>query len=215
MDFETKEYDLRFIIDGERQLNIGVNVCLNDIPPIDKDDFYWIDSINYDEFGFIYKLFGVNDKFHVGELKSLLPVLVSDEPLDYYDLFYHNGKIHEVCALYHDESDDNWKVMDEFNDIFNEKDVLKVVATPDKFGWVYNEGPPHDHNYDWVDSRYLEVYRESILINCVNNDLKIKVLVEAICEDRRSKLDDCLSGMRLVPKLHNNKIIIDYYNLIG
>lgn len=23
-------------------------------------------------------------------------------------------------------------------------------------GWVYNEGPPHDHNRIWKDSRYLE-----------------------------------------------------------
>lgn len=46
-----------------------------------------------------------------------------------------------------------------------------------QLGYVYNEGPPHDHNYDWVGSRYLEDIHPSI-IEDMDSDSKIRVLVE-------------------------------------
>jgi hypothetical protein len=79
---------------------------------------------------------------------------------------------------------------------------MKVVATPEMFGWLYNEGPPHDHNRNWGDSRYLEDYIQSCLISSVKNGLKMTVMVKEIAEFNH------------VPILHEGKIIIDTYNLL-
>ncbi len=46
-----------------------------------------------------------------------------------------------------------------------------------QLGFVYNEGPPHDRNWDWVNSRYLEELHPSILED-MDSNTEIRVLVE-------------------------------------
>jgi hypothetical protein len=55
--------------------------------------------------------------------------------------------------------------------------MIPLGEIKDQLGYVYNEGPPHDHNYDWVDSRYLEDIHPSTLKD-LNSDAEIRVLVE-------------------------------------
>lgn len=210
MQFNIKEYDLRFIIDKDIRLGVSVNVSLTETPPINKEDFYWIDSVKYDALGYMYGLDGIDERFHAGSLFPLLPVIVSSELLNIGDLFYHDGKISEVVFLLLDE-EENWVVIDEHNNVYNERDVYKVIATPEQIGWVYNEGPPHDHNYNWVDSRFLEVLHPKLFINCVRDNFKITIVVEEECVTGG---DECRGELRLTPQLHDGKVIIDGYNLL-
>lgn len=210
VEFKIKEYDLRFIVDKNISLNHYVNVSLTSTPPTKKEDFYWIDSIKYDPLGFMYYLDGVGGGYHVGSLYPLLPVIVSSEFLNIHDLFYINGVIHEVNGLFMDE-EDRWKVIDENGGIFYESDVYKVIAHPEQIGWVYNEGPPHDHNYNWVDSRYLEVMHPKTIVNCVKNEFKITIAVEEECITGG---EECRGETILVPQLHDGKVIIDGYKLL-
>ena len=211
--FQIKEFDLRFIIDKEVKLTHGVNVSLSDVPPTRKEDFYWIDSIKYDPLGFMYQLYGMEENYHAGGLYPLLPILVSDDALDIHDLFYHNGNIYESMGLFLDD-EDKWKVLNEFNEVFYETEVSKVIATPEMFGWLYNEGPPHDHNYDWVDSRFLEVYHQMMLPYFAQKGFKVTIVVDEQCLDKVSNSERCLTGVKLVPSLHDGKIIIDRYDLL-
>ena len=212
--FQIKEFDLRFIVDRNIGLKNGVNVSLSETPPITKEDFYWVDSIKYDPYGFMYFLYGIDEPYHAASLYQLLPILVSDDVLDIHDSFYYDGKIYEAMGLFLDNDDDKWKVINEFNDVFYESEVSKVIATPEMFGWLYNEGPPHDHNYNWVDSRYLEEFHYTMLPNFVKKGFKITIAVEEQCMDKVSDSERCLTGVKLVPSLHDGKIIIDRYNLL-
>ena len=215
---EIKEYELRFIIDKEVKLNIGTNVALEDKPPFTADDFYWIDSVKHEPFGLMYTVYGIEKPFHACELYPLLPVLVSDDVLEFHDKFYHNGNIYECTGLNLDDDLNMWVVSNENEQSFIETSVEKVVATPEMFGWLYNEGPPHDHNRVWQDSRYLEDYIQSCLIVAVKNKLKMSVIVHEVCPNyngaHMGKDCSCKSGFVLGPKLHDGKIIIDTYNLL-
>ena len=199
---EIKEYELRFVIDKEARLHVGSNVALENKPPITANDFYWIESVVHEPFGLMYKVYGVDKPFHACELYPLFPVLVSDDVLSYHDNFYHEGNIYECSDLKLDDDLNMWVVANENLESFIETDVMKVVATPEMFGWLYNEGPPHDHNRNWGDSRYLEDYIQSCLISSVKNSLKMTVMVKEIAEFNH------------VPILHEGKIIIDAYNLL-
>ena len=212
--FEIKEYDLRFIINYDKDLKHGVNVSLSKKPPLVKDDLYWIDSIKHENIGFMYKVYGLDNEFSAAELYPLSPVLVSDEALDIHDLFYYNGRIFECCRLFLDEETEKWIVMSEEEVEYFEDDVYKVIATPNMFGWVYNEGPPHDRNYDWVDSRFLEQFHDSYLIKSVLNDFKLSIVVEVECSNKPSTPDDCIGDLKIKPNLHEGKIILDSYDLL-
>ena len=210
VQFKIKEFDLRFIVDKDIKLTHYVNVSLTSTPPIKKDDFYWIDSINHDSLGFMYGLYGIEEKFHIGGLYPLLPVIVFRDVLNIHDIFYNEGVIGEVNGLYLDNSD-RWVIIDEFGNERYESEVYKVIATPEQIGWVYNEGPPHDHNYNFVDSRFLEVIHPRVFINCVKDDFKITIVVDETCIP---KSDECRGESMLIPHLHDGKVIIDGYGLL-
>jgi len=211
MEFKIKEYDLRFIVDKDVVLRHDTNVSLTPTPPTSREDFYWIDSITDDALGFMYGLYGVDGRRHAGDLFPLLPIIVSNDLLNNNDLFYVNGVIHEVNGLYMDEGE-QWKVIDENGGYFYEHEVFKVIATPDQIGWVYNEGPPHDHNYNWVDSRFLETVHNKLFVNCVKDNLKITIVVDEECSTGGD--DECRGELSLVPHLHDGKVIIDGYGLL-
>ncbi len=60
-------------------------------------------------------------------------------------------------------------------------------------GWIYNEGPPHDHNHDW-NGKYLEEFLPHMLFG----KKRISFLVDENKE----------------PILYEDKIIIDLYKLV-
>ena len=194
---EIKEYELRFIIDKDVRLRVGSNVALENRPPLSADDFYWIDSIIHEPFGVMYRVYGIDKTFHSFELYPLLPVLVSDDVLEYNDKFYHDGIIHECVGLNLDDELNMWVVSNVDEEKFIEMDVMKVIASPDMFGWLYNEGPSHDHNIVWGDSRYLEDYIERSLIVSVKKGFVMTIVIED-----------------MQPKLHDGRVIIDQYNLL-
>ena len=212
--FEIKEYDLRFIINYDRKMKHGVNVSLTKKPPLVKEDLYWIDSITHENIGFTYKVYGLDEYFSVFDLHPLSPVLVSKEALEIHDLFYHDGRIFECCRLFLDEETEKWIVMSEEEVEYFEDEVYKIIATPNMFGWVYNEGPPHDHNYNWVDSRFLEQFHDSYLIKSVLNGFKLSIVVEVECSNKVYNADDCIGELKIRPLLHENRIILDSYNLL-
>ncbi len=219
MDYtEIKEYELRFVIDQQVRLNIGSNVALENKAPTSADNFYWIDSVIHEPFGLMYHVYGVDKFFHACELYPLFPVLVSDDVLDYHDMFYHEGKIYECSGLTLDDDLNMWVVANENQESFIETTVMKVVATPDMFGWLYNEGPPHDHNRYWGDSRFLEDYIQTCLVDAVKNGFKMSIIVHEVCPHYNGshigKDCSCKGGFIHGPKLHEGKIIIDTYNLL-
>jgi hypothetical protein len=201
---ELKEYGLRFVIDKNEKLRVRTNVALEAKAPLSPNDFYWIESVQHEPSGFMYKVYGLDTFFHGSELYPLLPVLVSDDVLEHQDKFYHDGVIYECSGLSLDDDLNMWVVSNVDNESFIESDCMKVVATPEMFGWLYNEGPPHDHNMVWQDSRYLEDYIQTCLVDAVKNNLKMTVMVKEMGVQNHMH----------IPLLHEGKIIIDQYNLL-
>lgn len=48
------------------------------------------------------------------------------------------------------------------------KDGIPTLDGEVFIGWIYNEGPPHDHNHIWVDSRYLEELHPDFVSRGIN-----------------------------------------------
>jgi hypothetical protein len=215
---EIKKYDLRFIIDRDVNLKMYGSVSLSQEPPTKPEDYYWVEKVEHTPRGFYYRVSGVDKQFHEGELYPLLPLLVSKEPLELGDKFYCEGEVHDVYNMYFDDKLDSWMICSYNGFTYHEAECHKVIADFKQFGWFYNEGPPHDHNYNWRDSRYLETYINTCLIDAVKEGFKMTIMVEEICPNYNGahvgKDCSCKSGFKLVPKLHEGKIIIDQYGLL-
>jgi hypothetical protein len=125
------------------------------------------------------------------------PVLISDDKILAGDKYVHMGEIYHC------------NVTSEIQKGF------KVVATPEQFAWIYNEGPIHDHNRHWKDSRYLEDF----MFDFLGTRNRLSVLVNEVCPHYGGKhLNNdcsCKSGFIYVPLLHQDKIIIDLYNILN
>lgn len=77
-----------------------------------------------------------------------------------------------------------------------------IIATSSQIGFVYNEGPPHDHNRNWVDSRYLEdLYYPRFISEMKDMDGYVYLVV---------KQDEM--GTR--PTFHHDMVIMDLYGLL-
>lgn len=216
IDFITKEYDLKFIIDKKLSLNYESIVSLENKLPKSLDDYYWVEKVEHKPMGFFYTLGGLDGQYHESELYPLSPVLVSNELLEIGDRFYCDGEIHEVFDLHLDEEKDKWVVCCNYGLTYLESEVYKVVATLEQFGWFYNEGPPHDRNYNWVDSRYLENYTNRCIKDVIKNGLKMTILVGDTCHNVDRVIDgcSCITGFEHVPMLHDGKVIFDIYGIL-
>ena len=64
-------------------------------------------------------------------------------------------------------------------------------------GWVYNEGPPHDHNLQW-NGMFLEEYNGNLVMLIREEHYNVLLLVDENDE----------------PILYEDKIIMDLYRLI-
>ena len=129
-------------------------------------------------------------------LDSNRPVLISDEKIVSGDKFVHMNEIYHC------------------NVTSETQKGFKVIAEPNQFAWIYNEGPIHDHNRHWRDSRYLEDF----MVSFINAYDKLSILVKEVCPHYDGSHIDkdcsCKSGFIFVPLLHENKIIIDLYNIL-
>jgi hypothetical protein len=86
-----------------------------------------------------------------------------------------------------------------------------LVAAPNVFGYVYNQGPPHDHNRDWKNGMYLEDLHPSFFDDV---DRKISVVVLVLCPTHIGKDCTCKVGLEVMPRTYDGKIILDLYDLV-
>jgi hypothetical protein len=75
------------------------------------------------------------------------------------------------------------------------KDGVAQICGLGNIGWVYNEGPPHDHNRIWRDSRYLEDLHPSWVDKIIDGDVWV------VYENGE-------------PLMYDGKIIIDLYKIL-
>lgn len=54
--------------------------------------------------------------------------------------------------------------------------ILSIGSVRGLAGYVYNEGPPHDRNYNWIGSSYVEMVHPTVLMG--DFDTEIRVLVD-------------------------------------
>lgn len=216
VDFIVKEYELKFVIDKSLKLNYESLVSIENKLPESLDDYYWVEKVEHKPMGFLYTISGLDNEYHESELYPLSPILVSKDLLDIGDRFYHDGEIYEVFDLYLDQEKDKWVIRSNHGVNYLESEVYKVIATSNQFGWFYNEGPPHDRNYNWVDSRYLENYTNRCLKDVIRKGFKMRVLVDDNCNsiDRFINGCCCSTGFEYVPMLHSGKVIFDIYGLL-
>ena len=86
-----------------------------------------------------------------------------------------------------------------------------VLCGPSLFGYVYNQGPLHDHNRHWKGGMYLEDLAPSFF-DGVNR--KVGVVMTALCPIHIGKDCSCEIGLEVIPRTYEGKIILDLYDLI-
>ena len=61
-------------------------------------------------------------------------------------------------------------------------DYYLIVTFPDEIGWVFNQGPPHDHNYNYTNGHYLEVLHPDTIKDILNSEMLIHIEVDLYFE---------------------------------
>jgi hypothetical protein len=57
-----------------------------------------------------------------------------------------------------------------------------IVAFPDEIGWVFNQGPPHDRNYNYTNGDYLEVLHPETMNDILTSKILIHIEVDLYFE---------------------------------
>ena len=57
-----------------------------------------------------------------------------------------------------------------------------IVTFPDEIGWVFNQGPPHDRNYNYTNGDYLEVLHPETLKDILSSKILIHIEVDLYFE---------------------------------
>jgi hypothetical protein len=57
-----------------------------------------------------------------------------------------------------------------------------IVAFPDEIGWVFNQGPPHDRNYNYTNGDYLEVLHPETMNDILSSKILIHIEVDLYFE---------------------------------
>ena len=89
--------------------------------------------------------------------------------------------------------------------VLNSSNPNGIRIRLEDIGYVYNEGPPHDHNEHWRDVVYLEEFRRDILENLT----EVYVVVDEVCPSHIGEDCSCRSGFMLTPRLYKDKVVID------
>jgi len=211
---EVKEYDLRLIVNKKINLSVGVPVSLTDSSPSEVGDIYYIEKVIHEPTGFTFL---VNDVWYYGgDLYPLEPILTSiDDIICVEDKIFYNGLVETVVGLF--EIGDNWIINCASGLEIIDGIIFKVVSIGE-FGWLYNEGPIHDNNYNFGDGRYLEEYLGTCLLRFIDNNCKVSVVVTEVCLNfggiHLNNDCECSGGFGFLPLLHKGKVIIDIYGLL-
>ena len=84
-----------------------------------------------------------------------------------------------------------------------------MVIEGNQLGWVYNDGPPHDHNRSWRGA-----YLEDLHPDSFKGKTDVWVAVQEICPYHIGKDCSCRGGFIISPLLYKGKVIMDLYNLV-
>lgn len=85
------------------------------------------------------------------------------------------------------------------------------IIPSSSIGWIFNYGPPHDHNYNFMEI-YLEEFRSSFLGSMLSEGTNmVRVCVESDCVIHKGSYCPC--NYVRVPLLHEGKVIVDIYGL--
>jgi hypothetical protein len=95
------------------------------------------------------------------------------------------------------------------NPFIYDGDVL--LCGPSVFGYVYNQGPIHDHNRHWKGDMYLEDLAPSFFDGV---DRLVSIVVLELCPIHIGKDCTCAIGLEVIPRTREGKIILDLYGLI-
>lgn len=61
-------------------------------------------------------------------------------------------------------------------------DYYMIVTFPDEIGWVFNQGPPHDHNHNYTNGHFLEVLHPDTIKDILNSEMLIHIEVDLYFE---------------------------------
>ena len=78
-----------------------------------------------------------------------------------------------------------------------------IVAFPDEIGWVFNQGPPHDHNYNYTNGHYLEVLHPDTIKGILSSKILIHIEVELHYETGME------SPLPYAPVYKDNKVVMN------
>jgi hypothetical protein len=78
-----------------------------------------------------------------------------------------------------------------------------IVAFPDEIGWVFNQGPPHDRNYNYTNGDYLEVLHPETMNDILSSKILIHIEVDLYFE---SGIE---SPLPYSPVYKDNKVVMN------
>jgi hypothetical protein len=78
-----------------------------------------------------------------------------------------------------------------------------VVAFPDEIGFIFNQGPPHDRNYNYTNGDYLEVLSPNFLEEIHNSGGLIHIEVDYHFDNH------IYEPLPLCPVYFENKVIMN------
>lgn len=82
-------------------------------------------------------------------------------------------------------------------------DYYLIVTFPDEIGWVFNQGPPHDHNYNYTNGHYLEVLHPDTIKDILNSEMLIHIEVDLYFETGFE------SPLPYTPVYKDNKVVMN------
>jgi hypothetical protein len=78
-----------------------------------------------------------------------------------------------------------------------------IVTFPDEIGWVFNQGPPHDRNYNYTNGDYLEVLHPETMKDILSSKILIHIEVDLYFE---SGIE---SPLPYSPVYKDNKVVMN------
>jgi hypothetical protein len=78
-----------------------------------------------------------------------------------------------------------------------------IVAFPDEIGWVFNQGPPHDRNYNYTNGDYLEVLHPETMNDILSSKILIHIEVDLYFETGLE------SPLPYSPVYKDNKVVMN------
>jgi hypothetical protein len=153
-------------------------------------------------------------KFIVNGDGGIAPIILSDEKLFVNDYAYTPDGIMRVDSIDRKAGTFKYKLDSTLSFEFG-LDSMKVIAKPNDMGYVYNEGPPHDHNSIWNGAYVEDLHMQGFLDRVTFADTnEIYLVVEEVCPSHIGKDCSCKSGFIQVPVLYNGKVIMDSYGIL-